>query len=99
MTRFVKRPLAEDDLLEIWVYIAADDSDAADRVIDRIEASCQRLASSPLTGSKRDELSSGLRSFVVGRYVVFYAPTSDGIDVVRVLHGARDIGAIFDREL
>jgi plasmid stabilization system protein ParE len=30
-------------------------------------------------------------AFAIGNYVIFYLPTQDGIDVVRVLHGARDI--------
>jgi toxin ParE1/3/4 len=42
-------------------------------------------------GRPRDELALGLRSFAFGRYVVFVQPLADGIDVVRVLHSARDI--------
>ena len=43
----------------------------------------------------RDELAEGLRSFAVGRYVIFYRPISEGVEIVRVLHGSRDIDAIF----
>jgi len=39
-----------------------------------------------------------LRSSPFGRYVIFYTPVHDGIDVVRVLHGARDIDAAFGEE-
>ncbi len=46
-------------------------------------------------GRTRDDLSPGLRSLSFGRYVIFYLPVDDGIDVVRVLHSARDIGAQF----
>jgi toxin ParE1/3/4 len=46
-------------------------------------------------GRTRDELAAELRSFPVGRYVVFYMPLDDGVDVIRVLHGSRDIDAIF----
>ena len=42
----------------------------------------------------REELASGLRSFPVRRYVVFYRPLVDAIEVVRVLHGARDVTEI-----
>ena len=41
-------------------------------------------------------LDADLRSLPFGRYVVFYAPTADGIDVIRVLHSARDIEGLFD---
>jgi len=46
-------------------------------------------------GRLRDELADGLRSFPVGRYVIFYRPIPKGIEIVRVLHGARDLDAIF----
>jgi toxin ParE1/3/4 len=51
-----------------------------------------------MTGRARDELAPGVRSFPFGRYVVFYVPRNDGVDVVRVLHGARDIDAGFNPE-
>ena len=46
-------------------------------------------------GRSRPELAASVHSFPVARYVVFYRPAADGIEVVRVLHGARDIGATF----
>ena len=46
----------------------------------------------------REELAADLRSFAFGRYVVFYAPVDDGIDVVRVLHSVRDVDAAFGDE-
>jgi hypothetical protein len=50
-------------------------------------------------GRVRDELAADLRSFPFGRYVIFYEPIEDGIDVVRVLHGARDIDAVFGEDV
>jgi toxin ParE1/3/4 len=47
-------------------------------------------------GRARDELLVNLRSFMVKRYIVFYQPTTAGIEVLRVLHGARDIHRVFD---
>jgi toxin ParE1/3/4 len=46
-------------------------------------------------GRTRDELAPGIRSFPFSRYLLFYLPISDGIDVVRVLHGARDVDTVF----
>ncbi len=46
-------------------------------------------------GRPRDELAEGLRSFSVGRYVMFYRAIPEGVEIVRVLHGARDLGPIF----
>ena len=56
------------------------------------------LATQPMMGRARDELAPRVRSVPFGRYVVFYVPLDDGIDVVRVLHGARDIDAMFNPE-
>ena len=66
--------------------------------MDRLDEEYRLLATQPMMGRARDELASGVRSFPFGRYVVFYAPLDDGIDIVRVLHGSRDIDAIFNPE-
>ena len=50
----------------------------------------------PGMGPSRDELRPGLRCFVVSPYVVFYRPVEDTIEVLRILHGARDIGSIIE---
>ena len=49
------------------------------------------LAANPSAGRARDDLAPKIRSFPVGNYIVFYLPLSDGIEVVRVLHGRQDI--------
>ncbi len=46
-------------------------------------------------GRKREELAPLLRSFPVGNYVIFYRPASGGIQIIRVLHGARDVSKLF----
>jgi toxin ParE1/3/4 len=56
------------------------------------------LSKDPAIGRPRNELAKDLRSFPVGRYVVFYLPSPHGIEIVRVLHSARDIDMIFDAE-
>ena len=94
MPRVLRRPLAEEDILDIWLFIAGDDEDAADRWVEQLEASLLLWASQPLLGRGRDELQPRLHSMAFGRYVVFYEPLPDGIDVVRVLHGSRDLGPL-----
>lgn len=51
-----------------------------------------------MMGRARDELAAGLRSFPIGHYVLFYERVTDGIALVRVLHGARDINSQFESE-
>ncbi|OFZ97314.1 MAG: plasmid stabilization protein [Betaproteobacteria bacterium RIFCSPLOWO2_02_FULL_62_17] len=98
MPQVTRRPLAETDILEIWDYIAEESVAAADRWVDRLDEQFRVLATQPMMGRARDELAPGVRSFPFGRYVVFYVPLDDGIDVVRVLHGKRDIDAVFNPE-
>ena len=95
MSRVTKRPEAEADLLEIAVYIAQDDLAASDRFIDAVTEKLELLARHPTMGRLRSELAPDLRRFPIGQYVVFYRPTRSGIDVVRVLSGARDIPSLF----
>ena len=96
MARVTRRPQAEDDVLEIWDYIAEDSIVEADRWVDRLDEKLALWATQPMMGRARDELAHGIRSLAFGRYVVLFQPLPDGIDVVRVLHGARDIDANFD---
>ena len=98
MPRVRRRPLAKADVLQIWDHIADDSLTAADHWVDRLDEEFRLLATQPMMGRARDELASGVRSFPFGRYVVFYVPLDDGIDVIRVLHGSRDIDAIFNPE-
>ncbi|HAM52160.1 MAG TPA: type II toxin-antitoxin system RelE/ParE family toxin [Nitrospiraceae bacterium] len=95
MVQVVKRPQAETDLDDIWWYIAQDNPDAADRFIDEIAKRCQAIAQFPNMGTRRDDLMPSLRSFAVGNYLIFYLPIDNGIDIVRVLPGMRDIDALF----
>ena len=48
-----------------------------------------------MMGRARPELAADLRSFPVGNYIIFYRPIEDGVEIVRVLSGARDIDALF----
>ncbi len=96
MVRVIRRPLAELDILEIWDFIAEDNITEADLWIDRLDEKLLLWATQPMMGRSRDELATGLRSFAFGRYVVFFLPISDGLDVVRVLHASRDINEHFD---
>jgi toxin ParE1/3/4 len=87
---------AEADLDELWLYIGADNPDAADRMVDAVLEGSRMHVRFPNMGQSRDELRPGLRCFVVSPYVIFYRPIEDTIEVLRVLHGARDIGNIIE---
>lgn len=95
MLKIIKRPKAEDDLDEIWLYIAQDSLDNADKFLDEIEETCRKLAQFANMGRNRDDLHPGLQSFRVGKYLIFYMTINGGIEIVRVLHGMMDIDSFF----
>jgi toxin ParE1/3/4 len=91
MAKILRSSKAEEDLLEIWSHIADNNPEAADNLLRGIDAACKTLAENPSAGRAREELTPRLRSFVVGNYLIFYRPTENGIIVIRVLHGSRDL--------
>ncbi len=95
MAEVTLAPQAEQDLFEIWLYIADDEPTNADRFLDRLKTAAERLAAFTDIGTERPELGEGLRSFPVERYVLYYRTRREGIEVVRVLHASRDITPLF----
>lgn len=89
----VRNTRTEDDLIAIWLHVARDSEAAADRLLDRIEARWQQLATYPHSGAARDDIAPGIRHLIVGEYLILYRVREDAIEIVRVLHGRRKIDA------
>jgi toxin ParE1/3/4 len=89
--RVWRHPKAQDDLLEIWLHIAKDNVAAADRLLDRIASRCAGLADFPEIGPAREDIGRGVRVLTVGNYLVLYRANRERVDIVRVVHGARDL--------
>jgi toxin ParE1/3/4 len=87
---------AERDLDEIWLHVAADDVEAADRIIERIEAAEDRLGDFPELGQARTDLAEGLRHLPSPPYLILYRAAPDPILVVRIVHGARDLPRLLE---
>ena len=98
MTQAWRTSQAERDLVAIWSFVGERSPEAADRLLDMIDEKCNVIAQTPGMGRSREELGPGLRTFPVGSYIIFHRPIEDGIEVVRVLHGARDIAGLFEAE-
>ena len=94
MSALIFAPSARQDLLDIFDYMARDNPIAAANWIDKIEERCELIARTPEFGEVRPEYGADIRSNVVGRYVIFYRPINDGIEVVRVIAGDRDIRSL-----
>ena len=91
MKRFRNMPQADADLGAITDYYSANSPAAGARLVREIIARCRQLANQSRQGTPRDDLGAGVRSAVVGQYLIYFRATAAGIDVLRVLHGARDI--------
>jgi len=92
-------PLAQQDVSDLWEYLAEASAERADELLNTLHEKCQTLAEFPEMGRARHELLFNLRSFAVKRYIIFYQPIEGGIEVLRVLHGTRDIDVAFDEML
>jgi toxin ParE1/3/4 len=94
MLSVVRTDQAETDLAEILDYAEERSPQVAERLARVIDDTCTLLSQLPLMGRTREELSPGLRSVVIEQYVLFYRATATAVEVVRILHGARDIATI-----
>ncbi|UVK48011.1 type II toxin-antitoxin system RelE/ParE family toxin [Mesorhizobium sp. AR07] len=86
-------PQAEVDLEDIGDYIAGHDPRAAVRLVDALERRWDLLTLHPFSGAPRDDIAPGIRHLVVGDYLTLYRVGNDVIEIIRVLHGKRNIEA------
>ena len=98
MSRYVLSPDAAGDLVQIWQYIRQRGSE---ETADRVEAAIRRvivaLAASPRMGHRRSDLASGdVRFFPVYSYLIVYREALGPLQVIAILHGARDVGSILE---
>jgi toxin ParE1/3/4 len=98
MPRARRTPAAKADVAEIWKHIAVLNFDAAERWLAEIDDKVALLSRFPGLGRRRDELAKNLRSYPVGNYLIFYLKVKGGIEIIRVLHGARNLRKLFRRK-
>ena len=83
--------LASDDLLEIWLYIAAENPQAADKLLYGLDSAFRLVADFPRIGKPIDDIAPDHRTLVHGHYLLVYRvdETARVCELVRVVHGAR----------
>lgn len=100
----LKTPQAKIDLVSVAGHIAEDSLDAALRFLDAAELAFRRLADRPEMGTVchfRSAQAARIREWSIKgfqNYLIFYRPIDEGIEVIRVLHGARDLDTLFANE-
>ncbi len=83
------------DLLAIWSYVAEDNPNAADKLLDVIDEKCNLLGENPKLGQAKPDISPQMRYFPVKNYLILYQEQPSGVEIVRVLHGSRDLVTLF----
>ena len=99
MSDFILAPVARADLHEIWDYYASElqNVEVADRIRDELFACFENLAQTPGMGHYRSDLvAEPLRFWRVRDYLIIYRSEKRPIEIVRVLHGKRDVQAILE---
>jgi len=93
---FVLTSDARADLIDIWNYIAEDSIESADDVLARLYDAFARLAQMPRMGHRRVELADARHRFwTVYSYVIAYRETTSPLEIIAIVHGARQLDAFF----
>lgn len=87
---------ARADVASIVDTILQDSVTGAESFLDDLERVIKLIGQYPSAGRERNEVEAGVRSMPMGGYVVFYQQTKTSVVIVRVVHGARDIGSLFE---
>jgi toxin ParE1/3/4 len=96
MARLIFAPLAKADLKSIVRTIATDNPTAAKSFNDKVRQTCWLIASHPLIGEAMPEYANGkLRAIPYGNYIIYYQVVQNAVEVVRIVHGAREQDQLF----
>ncbi len=93
----VLSPEAVSDLEEIWLYIAPQSIRNADSFLDQLYTKCYEISELRGIGRRRDDLFPGMLSLAYKKYVIFFVQREGIVEIVRILHGARDIAKVFEK--
>lgn len=94
--RFEVRQAARNDLSDIASYIARDNPERSVSFIEELLSRIETVFERPLSFPPRTELGSDIRSAVHGRYLILFRVSDSLVEVLRVLHGARDIDSLLE---
>jgi plasmid stabilization system protein ParE len=95
MSDFVLTPAAQADVLRIIDFLQGDNPSAILKVVDALDDAMQLLAENPMIGHiRRDLAGDDVRFWPVFKYLIVYQPGTKPLQVVRVLHGRRDLKAL-----
>jgi toxin ParE1/3/4 len=95
MKRHIISQPAIKDLEEILDYFSSRDVEAGERFINKFEKKCKNLADFPNMGRSYDDIKPSLQGLPLAGYIIFYRIIDDGIEIIRVISGYRDLKSLF----
>ncbi|TIW92520.1 MAG: type II toxin-antitoxin system RelE/ParE family toxin [Mesorhizobium sp.] len=93
--QIIRSPAAENDLIDIWLAIAEHSPRAADHFLDAIAERILQLAVFPESGPRRPDIGADTRALTIGNCLILYRRADGRIEIVRIVHGARDVSTLF----
>lgn len=96
MRQLIRSSQSDNDLVAIWRYIAADNPEAATRMLRRLEQRMLMLPQFPEIGERQSQFGENSRRIIEGNYLLFYDVLPDAVHVLRVFHAARKLDDLFD---
>ncbi|GMA28974.1 type II toxin-antitoxin system RelE/ParE family toxin [Arenivirga flava] len=91
MTCYRFSPAARADLASIWDFSEERwGAHQAERYVVELRAAIERIAEDPERGRACDDIRAGYRRYAIGSHLIFFIPTADGVDVIRILHQRMD---------
>ena len=95
MKRYRVTPQARSDLRDIYQYVAERNPTAAGTLRRLFYEKFRTIAAIRYMGDARDDLAPGVRVSAAGSYVIVFRPIDDRVDIIQVVHGARDLETVF----
>ena len=95
MKRHIISQPAIKDLEEIINYFSNRNIKAGEKFINEFEKKCKYLADFPQMGRNYDDIKPSLRGLPLANYIIFYRIINDGIEIIRVVSGYRNLESLF----
>lgn len=95
MSQYIISQPASGDLRAIIDYFAVENVEAGERLLQAFNQKCQQLVNFPNMGREYNNLRPGLRGLPLNGHIILYQTITDGIEIVRVVNGRRNLKALF----
>jgi toxin ParE1/3/4 len=97
MSRYQINALAVQDLDEISDQFAKTNIEAGEQFFQNFQRKCRMLVTFTKSGKSYDVIRPGLRGLPIDGYIIFYRILEDGVEILRVLSGRRDLPSLFEQ--